>query len=209
MSASFHMFDPLEMKLPDRIESPRLLLRRYQITDASWLFEVLWEERERLRNDFPIRASLETEADTEAFIAHALQQWRSRTALYFAVWDKEQRSYVGEVGLKEIVWSIPRGDIGYFLLKKAEGRGIATEAVSMLVEFAFEVLHMNKLQIRCAVENVRSQRVAERCGFYREGVLRSDGVRPDGQLVDLVYFGMTHADRAAQRRSASKERETP
>lgn len=205
MSAFFHILDPLDIKLPDRLESPRLLLRRYQLPDASWLFEVFREERERLKNDFPTRAAVEQEADAEVFLIHTLQQWRSRTALYFTVWDKEQRAYVGEVGLKEIVWSIPRGDISYFVVKKAEGKGIASEAVRTLVEFAFDVLHVNKLQIRCAVDNVRSQRVAERCGFIREGVLRADGVRPDGQLVDLIYFGMTPADRAAQKHSASKQ----
>jgi RimJ/RimL family protein N-acetyltransferase len=202
MSTSPQPFDPMEIKVPDRIESPRLLLRRYQLSDALWLVDVFKQERERLKNDFPARIALVTEADTEAFLAHLLHEWRCRSALYFAVWDKLQREYIGEVGVKDIVWSIPKGDLGYFVVRKAEGKGMATEAVSLLVEFAFDVLHMRKLQIRCAADNVRSRRGAERCGFTYEGLLRYDAVRPDGQLIDLMYFGMTDADRALRKEQA-------
>ncbi len=205
MNTSPHTFDPMEIEIPDRIESPRLLLRRYQLSDASWLVDIFKQERERLRNDFPTRVALVTEADAEAFLTHLLHEWRCRSALYFAVWDKLQRQYIGEVGVKDIVWSIPKGDVGYFVVRKAEGKGMATEAVGLLVEFAFDVLRMKKLQIRCATDNLRSRRVAERCGFIYEGLLRNDVVRPDGQLVDLVYFGMTDADRTLRKEQALRK----
>lgn len=191
--------DMLSIALPHHIETPRLLMRSYQLADASVLTEMFIRERDRLRDDFPSRASLTTEAEVETFIIQTMRQWRARTAVYFSLWTKTSPTFVGEVGMKEIVWTIPKADLSYFLTKEEEGKGLATEAVRALVGLAFETLHMNKLQIRCAVENVRSQRVAERCGFLREGVLRSDAIRADGKtLVDLVYYGITPQDVASR-----------
>jgi len=197
--------DILSIAIPHQIETPRLLMRTYQLPDASVLTEIFRKERDRLRDDFPSRASLVTEAEVETFFFYTMRQWRARTAVYFSLWTKVSPTYVGEVGIKEIVWTIPKADLSYFLTKEAEGKGLATEAVRALVHLAFDALHIHKLQIRCAVENVRSQRVAERCGFLREGVLRSDAVRADGKtLVDLVYYGMTHQD-FSSRASSSHE----
>ena len=65
----------------------------------------------------------------------------------------------------------------------------------MVLPFAFEMLALRKLQVRCAAENVRSQRVGESCGFKVEGVLRNDFVIADGRtLIDIVYSGMTDSD---------------
>ena len=114
--------------------------------------------------------------------------------------EKQNRAYAGEVCFTEIVWKVPKADVGYYLAGGYEGKGIATEALRMTLPLAFETLHMRKLQVRCSVENLASQQVAERCGFKIEGVLRNDLVKADGHtLVSLVYYGMTPNDYRALR----------
>jgi RimJ/RimL family protein N-acetyltransferase len=64
-------------------------------------------------------------------------------------------------------------ELGYVVAPAARGRGVATEALRQLTEWAFEELGMLRLELMINVENDGSKKVAERCGYAREGVLRS------------------------------------
>jgi RimJ/RimL family protein N-acetyltransferase len=194
-------FDPLKLDLPKRIETSRLLLRCYQLSDAPVLTQAVADNRERLRDNFRDRVqSVCSEAEAETFIVWKKKQWDAREALHFGIWLKDEHQYVGEVCLKDLEWSVPKSDVGYYVVQHFEGKGIVTEAVKEILPLAFDLLQIRKLQIRCAVDNLRSQQVAERCGFKVEGVLRNDTVRRDGQtLVSLVYYGMTPNDYRASK----------
>jgi RimJ/RimL family protein N-acetyltransferase len=77
-------------------------------------------------------------------------------------------------------------ELGYLVAPEARGRGIATEALRILTEWALRELAAERIELRIAAENRASQRVAERCGYVREGVLRSayfkNGIRQDTQI---------------------------
>jgi RimJ/RimL family protein N-acetyltransferase len=64
-------------------------------------------------------------------------------------------------------------ELGYVVVPEARGRGVATEALRLLTEFAFDELGMQRLELFIAVHNEPSKVVAERAGYTREGVLRS------------------------------------
>ena len=80
--------------------------------------------------------------------------------------------------------------IGYWLAPAARGRGVATHAVRLLARWAFAELSLARLELTCGPDNAASQRVAERCGFVREGLLRSHvpfkGARRDSVLYSLL-----------------------
>ena len=67
----------------------------------------------------------------------------------------------------------PRAGVGYWLVPAARGRGVATRAVRLLARWAFDSLGVVRLELTCGPDNVASQRVAERCGFTREGLMRA------------------------------------
>jgi RimJ/RimL family protein N-acetyltransferase len=77
--------------------------------------------------------------------------------------------------------------MGYWLLPQARGRGLATRAVRLLSDWAFADLELTRLRLLTEPENERSQRVAERCGFARQGLRLAYG-EIDGRVVDLVEF---------------------
>ena len=79
-------------------------------------------------------------------------------------------------------------EIGYFVLPHARGRGVATTIARMLAEHAFS-LGIHRVAAYVNVGNVASERVAERAGFTREGVVRSMPV-PDGRRVDKTLFSL-------------------
>jgi RimJ/RimL family protein N-acetyltransferase len=86
-----------------------------------------------------------------------------------------------------------RGSIGYWLLPEARGKGLATRAVRLLSSWAFRELGLARLQLLTEPWNEDSQRVAERSGFEREGLLRSYG-EIDGRRVDYVVFSLLPGD---------------
>lgn len=79
-------------------------------------------------------------------------------------------------------------EIGYFVLPHARGRGVATTVARLLAEHAFS-LGIERVAAYVNVGNTPSERVLERAGFTREGVVRSLPV-PDGRRVDKTLFSL-------------------
>ncbi|KAK8308324.1 hypothetical protein V6Z12_D02G050000 [Gossypium hirsutum] len=87
-----------------------------------------------------------------------------------------------------------RGELGYVLAFKYWGKGIVTRAVKMVVETIFvEWPHLERLEALVDVENVGSQRVLEKAGFQREGVLRKYLI-VKGRSRDRVMFSFLSTD---------------
>lgn len=82
-----------------------------------------------------------------------------------------------------------RAGVGYWLGPDARGRGIATRTLRLMAQWAFSSLGVMRLELTCAPDNIGSQRVAERCGFVQEGVLRSHIPFRDGRR-DTVMFSL-------------------
>lgn len=80
------------------------------------------------------------------------------------------------------------GETGYWIGPAARGRGYVTEAVRAVAAHAFE-RGLYRLELLAATGNLASQRVAERAGFTREGVLRKARPIPAGR-ADMVVFGL-------------------
>ena len=98
-----------------------------------------------------------------------------------------ERAYT-EADARAYLDSLLRGDeLGFALAEPGRGRGIATHAVRLLSDWALTDLGVARLEITCAPGNVASQRVAERCGFVREGLLRSHMRFKGGRRDTLVY----------------------
>jgi RimJ/RimL family protein N-acetyltransferase len=83
-----------------------------------------------------------------------------------------------------------RGTIGYWVAAPARGQGICTRALRLLSRHALDELELQRLELITDPDNVASQRVAEKVGFRREGVLRAHLRHPDGRIRDSVMFSL-------------------
>ncbi|MFD8492896.1 GNAT family N-acetyltransferase [Amycolatopsis sp. NPDC059657] len=109
--------------------------------------------------------------------------------LPLAIVDAEDR-LCGGCSLYDVTPGEARAAVGYWVTAGARGRGVATRTTRLLAGWAFEHLGVERLELVCEPANVASQRVAERCGFVREGVLRShipfQGGRRDSMIFSLL-----------------------
>jgi RimJ/RimL family protein N-acetyltransferase len=131
-----------------------------------------------------------TEADARRNIAEMEAARRRGEQLQLALVEPHDDDVLlGGGSLNEV--SHGRAAVGYWLTPDARGRGIATHAVRLLARWAVDELGLARLEITCGPDNQASQRVAERCGFTREGVLRAH-LPFKGGLRDTVVFSLTH-----------------
>ena len=82
------------------------------------------------------------------------------------------------------------GQLGYWCVPWARGRGLTTRALWVLCRHGLEQLQLGRLELVTDPDNSASQRVAEKVGFRREGLLRSHLVHPDGRRRDSVMFSL-------------------
>jgi RimJ/RimL family protein N-acetyltransferase len=133
-----------------------------------------------------------TLAAERAFCASAPSQWESGTAYTFTV--LAEGVVIGGVGLHHRTPLLPIAEIGYWLRTDRAGRGYGTEAADAVIDFAFEALERDRIELRAGVGNVASNRVAEKLGFTREGLLRHGGKGSAGPY-DSHLYGLLRSDK--------------
>ncbi len=101
----------------------------------------------------------------------------------------DDTAILGGGSLYDVDLTQRRAAVGYWLASEARGRGVATHATRLMARWAFESLHIERLELTCGPDNKASQRVAGRLGFTREGLLRSHVVFKDSRR-DTVMFSL-------------------
>ncbi|WP_210486506.1 GNAT family N-acetyltransferase [Rufibacter aurantiacus] len=148
------------------ISTERLWLLPYTVEHAPAFWELLHQNRARLLPDFPDRTSaVLTLPDAQHRIKVFISQHKAGDLYSFGIWRKEFDDYVGDITLRRLARGKPYSEVGYYLGNQVEGKGYATEALKGLARYAFQDLRMECINLRCAVTNDKSQRVAERSGF--------------------------------------------
>jgi RimJ/RimL family protein N-acetyltransferase len=128
-----------------------------------------------------------TESDAEDWLARQEKEWHHGERVAFAVTALDDDAALGSVTISRLDWRHGHATIGYFTRAEARGQGVASAAVRLVSRWCFDTLHLARLELTTAPDNVASQRLAERCGFVREGLLRSHVQLPNGRRDSLLY----------------------
>ena len=151
--------------------------------------------RDRLITRFTRIRADQTVEDVRQFYAGQESAREAGEALQLAISDRTGDELLGTIALLRFDWPDRRCEIGYWVASWARGRGVATRAVNLLAPWSLRTLGLARLTLTADLENVASQRVAERCGFHREGVLRAYE-QAHGSARDLVIYSLLASDLA-------------
>ena len=165
-----------------RLEDDAIVLRPLEEADAPALAAAIGDDPDLdrwTRMPFPY-----TEDDARAFIAGTEE-------MAFAVLARSDGELLGGIGARAHGPSIV--EIGYWVKADARGRGVATRALALIARWAFDELGAARVELKAEPDNVGSQRVAEKAGFTREGVLRSV-LDFKGRRRDAVMFSLLPGD---------------
>jgi len=120
------------------------------------------------------------------------QGWRDGSRAGFAI-ESREGEFLGLGMIVQVDWEGRQGEIGYVVGRAARGRGFATRTLRLLTDWAFEELGLERIELWIDVENPGSERVAERGGYVREGVLRSYWFKEDIRR-DFGIWSRLHSD---------------
>lgn len=161
---------------------------------APALFALTDCNRRFLREWLPWLDQVRTVDDTRHFIESAESMAASNSAPTFAI--IHAGDLCGVTGFHSINKPHCTGSIGYWLGQDHTGQGIATTAVRQLITIGFTDCDLNRIEIRCAVNNRQSRALPERLGFIHEGTLRQSE-RLYGRFVDQALYSLLASDHRA------------
>jgi [ribosomal protein S5]-alanine N-acetyltransferase len=195
-----------------------VLLREPTRQDAWRLFEYASDPQVTRYLAFDTPRAVE---DILGFISEC-ERWRQQDREYvFVIGDRVTDEALGVIGLRHIDRQLGTAQVGTWVRRASWGTGVNREAKSLLFEFAFGTLGLNRIEARIATENERSRRAFEGLGARREGTLRESFRKKDVVLDQELYAILSSewsarrpeadaADRPATRDSAvGQERDSP
>lgn len=177
------------------LETDRVILKPFKIEDTFPFYRLIQKNKNRLQDSFPVTLdNTVNEETTELFMQSKLSEWEERISFAFGIWAKTESQLIGYMSIKNIDWVIPRAEIAYFISYDYESKGFMKEALLRTIRFCFEELKIVRLYLRIMTDNTRSNMLAKKCGFTKEGTFKKDHRTFDGKLVNLNYYGMTDDD---------------
>lgn len=132
-------------------------------------------------------AAMETPEEVSAFID---RENESSTAYVFGIRRMSDDVLVGMIGLYDIAWSNRTAWVGVGIGRREDwGRGYGSEAMGLVIRYAFDELNLHRLQLTVIDYNPRALKMYETLGFVREGAYR-EFVERDGARHDLILYGL-------------------
>jgi len=183
-----------------------ILVRPLELTDEQSLFEAVRESIPEVSPWLVWCHENYSIEETREFLRSRADKSQGDEWYSFGVFERNSGGrFLGGVGLNFINRVHQFGNLGYWVRTNAAGKGVASKAARLVARFGFEELGLHRIEILAAVSNVASQRVAEKIGAAREGVLRKR-LLIRGESQDAVMFSLVPEDLQAQSSDPRKDR---
>jgi ribosomal-protein-serine acetyltransferase len=151
------------------------------------LFELTEKNRAFLKQWLPWLDTITRPQDTKEFIEAQLLRFQQGDALHVTIFYRDK--IAGVLGYNRIDRVNGIGYLGYWLAQEYNSKGIMTESVKDLLKLGFKYYSLNRIEIRCAVDNNKSRAIPERLGFKQEGIIRQ-AENVYGTHLDHVVYGL-------------------
>lgn len=168
-----------------------LSLKLGTASDVPVFFASLIENQVYLGKYIPWVNAVKSEKGAETLILKWRDNFRLGRGFNFLIFYKEQ--FAGTIGFNYFDKLNQKTDVGYWLIRKMQGRGLIHECMIALMNYVFLNLRYHRIEVRCAVDNLPSQRVPERLGFTKEGIMRESMFIED-EFVDSILFSILSTD---------------
>jgi len=165
----------------------KILLKYPDKNDAAPLFTLIQKEGVRMSRWLPWVDAIESVEEEVDFLRNSTEKM-ARGTLWMATILYEGNP-CGMIDIHEISTTHHRGEIGYWLTEAVEGKGIMSAVLQTTIEIAFTELNLHRLGLLAEEKNVRSQNVALRANFTKEGVMRQWRI-VDGEYQDMAVFSL-------------------
>ena len=177
-------------RFPERIDTPRLILRPPTTADAPAILDAVTASYAELHEWMEWARGAYDLSEAEAFCEAMRRAMEAEREFPVLLTQRDDGRIIGSMGLINANWEVPKFEIGYWLHSDYVGQGYCSEAVRALTRYAFEELKAKRVEIRMDDRNARSWAVAQRLGFEWEAVHRADRRDNQGRLSDTRWYAM-------------------
>lgn len=173
------------------LESERVLLRPLSLADEQALQEIANDDSLWV---YAIH-DLSKAGELNKYIQKALSDGSKGNAAVWVIIDKKSNRLVGSTRLADISWNDKRGQIGWtWIDRDFQGVGLNKEIKLLILNYAFEVLGLNRIEFKADERNHQSRQALLNIGATREGVLRQHMKNHDGYLRNTVYYSILKSE---------------
>ena len=185
----------MEHKGTLRLETPRLILRRFEITDMTSMYQNCWRHKSvtQWTSYAPMDCLEDVQEKAEMFTENWLR-YDNPKRYSWAIVEKESGQVVGRMFGMRPDDRTEQVELAYELGPDWWSKGLMTEAVQVTLTFFLEQVGMNRVFAYHAAENPASGRVMQKCGMVYEGTLRRAGKCNRG-IIDMVCYSILASDR--------------
>lgn len=170
--------EDIELKLPN-------------VYDAEKFFELIDNSREHLSQWLPWVNSTKNVDTIKSFIDGVQQQYVSNNGFKAIIIYKG--NFAGLIGYYDVDWNRKSICIGYWLGENYQGKGIMSKALKVFIDYAFNDMELNKIEIPVAEENFKSRALPKKYGFKEEGIIR-DAEWLNDRYVNHVWYGLLKSE---------------
>lgn len=144
---------------------------------------------DRLKRYFPKTLEQNLTPDlSKYFVEKKLKQFKNREEFLFVLKEKEDRTVIGLVFIKEIDWQTREAELAYCIGYQYECQGWMTDAVQALSHYAINDLGIKKLRIIAHNSNLASMKIAEKCGYIWKDTLPKAHTPPGENPLDMELY---------------------
>ncbi len=168
------------------LESDRLLLRQITPEDLQEVFELRSNAETMKYIPRPLVTTMDEALEHITMIQDKLEK---NEGINWAITLKGDTKLIGIIGHYRMKWEHFRSEIGYMILPECHGKGIATEAIQLMIDFGFNQMNMHSLEGIIDPANTASARVLEKNGFVKEAHFKENEFY-DGKFLDSVVYSL-------------------
>ena len=154
---------------------------------AAALYLAVDNNRKHLSEFLPWVSTMKSVSAFKDYIKNCEDLYKEKREVSFVIISGKEA--VGRIGLHHMNYQNKNAAIGYWLTKEAEGKGVITRSCKKLISFGFHELGLHRIEIKAAVNNLKSQAIPQKLNFKKEGILRGAEF-VNGTFLDLVLYSM-------------------
>ncbi len=174
-----------------KIETKRLILRRFTVKDAEQMFDN-WASDDTVTR-FLTWSSHENVEVTRGLLAEWEKCYQSDSFYTWCIELKDTSEVIGSIAAASVIEVIDAVEMGYCMGKEYWNRGIMTEALGAVIDFFFREVEVNRIAASHHVDNKASGRVMQKCGLKHEGTLRQAG-KTWREICDIELYAIIRND---------------
>ena len=175
-----------------RIETDRLILRRFRLDDAEDMYANWASDPEVTRFlTWPTHSDVDV---SKAVLADWIPKYKDGGFFNWAMEYKDTGKVIGNISVVRLIESIDAAEMGYCMSRAYWGQGLMPEALRAVMDYLFDVVGLNRVAACHDANNPKSGRVMDKAGMKLEGILRAAGKNNLG-ICDDVWHAMIRSDR--------------